>query len=91
MPASDTGRALGRRGAQLVREGQLVFLDGGPAQRELARALPQALNVTIATHSPSIAAELQHHAAEVILVGGRIHKPSMVSVGAIAMEAITRL
>jgi len=89
--ASDEKRLLGRRGAQLVREGQLVFLDGGTTNAELVRALPRDLKVTIATHSPTIAAGLEHHAAEVILIGGRQYKHSMVSVGAIAMEAIIRL
>ena len=91
LAASDTERALGRRGALLVHEGQLVFLDAGQEQVELARTLPRDLRVTIATHSPAIAAELQHHQAEVILIGGRLSKDAMVSVGAIAMEAISRL
>jgi DeoR/GlpR family transcriptional regulator of sugar metabolism len=89
--ATEEKRALGRRGAQLVREGQLVFLDGGTTNAELARALPRDLRVTIATHSPTIAAELEHHAAEVILVGGKIYKHSMVAAGAMAMETISRL
>jgi DeoR/GlpR family transcriptional regulator of sugar metabolism len=91
LAASDTHAALGRRGAQLVRGGQLVFLDAGPAQVELARALPRELGITVATHSPAIALELEHHAAEVILVGGRLSRYSMISAGAIAMEAIVRL
>ena len=65
--------------------------DGGTTNAELVRALPRDLKVTIATHSPTIAAGLEHHAAEVILIGGRQYKHSMVSVGAIAMEAIIRL
>jgi len=91
LAASDTKRALGRRGAQLVREGQLIFLDGGPGQVELARDLARDLRITVATISPVVAAELEHHAAEVILIGGRLSRYSMVSAGAIAMEASLRL
>ncbi len=44
---------------------------------------------TVVTHSPTIAAALEHHpTAEVILCGGKIYKHSMVAVGAAAVAAI---
>lgn len=87
--ASDEKRRLGQLAATLVRAGETVFLDGGTTNAEIARALPRDFAFTVVTHSPTIAAELEHHpSAEVILVGGRIYKHSMVAVGSIASSAI---
>jgi DeoR/GlpR family transcriptional regulator of sugar metabolism len=44
------------------------------------------------THSPTIAVALQEHPSiEVIVIGGRLFKHSVVTVGAAAMEAISRI
>jgi DeoR/GlpR family transcriptional regulator of sugar metabolism len=87
--ASDEKRRLGQLAASLVRPGETVFLDGGTTNAEIARALPRDVTFTVITHSPTIAAELEHHpTAEVIVVGGRIYKHSMVAVGSIASTAI---
>ncbi len=88
--SSDVKRRLGAAAAKLVKPGQMIFLDGGTSTAEIARALPRNFAFTVATHSPTIAAELeQHPTAEVILIGGRIYKHSMVAVGAAAMSQIS--
>ncbi|WP_117190638.1 DeoR/GlpR family DNA-binding transcription regulator [Rhizobium terrae] len=88
--SSDVKRRLGAAAAKLVKPGQMIFLDGGTSTAEIARALPRDFGFTVATHSPTIAAELEHHpAAEVILIGGRLYKHSMVAVGAAAMSQIS--
>jgi DeoR/GlpR family transcriptional regulator of sugar metabolism len=67
-------------------------VDGGTTNAALARALPRHFGFTLVTHSPTIAAEMEKHpTAEVVLIGGRLYKHSMVAVGAIAAEAISRL
>jgi len=46
----------------------------------------------VVTHSPTIAVELvEHQNIEVILIGGRLFKHSVVSVGAPAIEGIGRI
>lgn len=90
--ASDEKPRLGARAAAMIKPRQTVFLDGGTTNAEIARALPRAFPFTIVTHSPTIAAELEHHpTAEVVLIGGRLYKHSMVSVGAIAAAAIASI
>lgn len=88
---SDAKHNLGRKAAGLIKAGQLIFLDGGTTNAEIARALPRNLDVTIATHSPTIAAELVRHQAEVILIGGRLYKHSMVATGSAALAAIAAM
>jgi DeoR/GlpR family transcriptional regulator of sugar metabolism len=85
-PAEKT--ALARAACRMLRPGQVIFLDGGTTALELARQIDRSLRATIVTHSPTIAAELVEHRAEVLVVGGRLFKHSMVAVGAAAAEAI---
>jgi DeoR/GlpR family transcriptional regulator of sugar metabolism len=84
--------AVGRAAAKLVREGQVVILDGGTTTQQLAKHLPTDLRATVVTHSPTIAVALQEHPTiEVILIGGRLFKHSVVAVGAAAVDAISRI
>ncbi|HEV7776561.1 MAG TPA: DeoR/GlpR family DNA-binding transcription regulator [Luteibacter sp.] len=86
---TDAKSAIARKAAELVLPGQVVILDGGTTTVQLARQLPATLRATVITHSPSVAVELVDHAGiEVILIGGRLFKHSMVAVGAAAIEAI---
>ncbi|MEA3535613.1 DeoR/GlpR family DNA-binding transcription regulator [Rhizobium sp. CC-YZS058] len=89
--AADVKQALGRRAAALIAPGMVVFLDGGSTNAALVAALPRSLTVTIVTHSPTIAAALAGHDAEVILLGGRLYKHSMVTTGAAVVEALAAL
>jgi DeoR/GlpR family transcriptional regulator of sugar metabolism len=90
--ASGEKQRLGARAAKMIGAGQTVFLDGGTTNAEIARALPRAFPFTLVTHSPTIAAELEHHlTADVLLIGGRLYKHSMVAVGATASAAIASI
>lgn len=87
--SSDAKQRLGVAAAAMVKSGQVVFLDGGTSNAEIVRALPRDVSFTVATHSPTIATELADHpTAEVILIGGRLYKHSMVATGASAMTQI---
>jgi DeoR/GlpR family transcriptional regulator of sugar metabolism len=84
--------AIGRAAAQMVKAGQVIILDGGTTAVQTARHLSPSLPLTVVTHSPSIAVELVNHpSVEVILIGGRLFKHSIVSVGAAAIEAIQQI
>ncbi len=83
--------ALARVAVELIKPDQVIFLDGGTTTLELVRHIDRNLRALIVTHSPMIAAELVDHRAEVQLVGGRLFKHSMVSVGAAAAEAIRHI
>jgi DeoR/GlpR family transcriptional regulator of sugar metabolism len=84
--------ALGRAGAAMVKDGQLVILDGGTTAAQLARHLPDTLRARFVTHSPTVALELARHPhLEVIMLGGRLFRHSMVNVGAAVVEAAARV
>jgi DeoR/GlpR family transcriptional regulator of sugar metabolism len=84
--------AIGRAAAKMIHAGQVVILDGGTTARQVARHIPLDLKVTVVTHSPTIALEvIDHRDVEVILIGGRLFKHSVVAVGAAAIEAISEI
>jgi DeoR/GlpR family transcriptional regulator of sugar metabolism len=90
--ATDEKKAIGRAAAAMVRPGQVVILDGGTTAVQIARHFPPELHATVVTHSPTIAVELvEHPNVEVILIGGKLFKHSVVAVGAPAIENIGRI
>lgn len=84
--------ALGRHGAALIQPGQLVILDGGTTALQVARHLAPDLRATIVTHSPTVAvAAAAHPHVDILMLGGRLFRHSMVNVGADVIAAATRL
>jgi DeoR/GlpR family transcriptional regulator of sugar metabolism len=84
--------ALGAAGAALIRPGQVIILDGGTTAIQIARHLDPALRATIVTHSPNVAVEAAAHPhIEIIVLGGRLFRHSMVNVGAAVIDAAARL
>lgn len=83
---------LGQAAAKLIKPGQIVFIDGGTTNAQLVQYLPLTLKATIVTHSPTIAVALiEHEEIEVIVIGGKLFKHSVVTVGAAALEGISRI
>ena len=88
----DAKKKVAQKGAQLISSGQVVIIDGGTTTAELITFLPPDLHITVVTHSPRIALGLvTHPAVEVILIGGRLYKHSIVAVGAGAIEGIENI
>lgn len=84
--------ALAQAGAARIRPGQVVILDGGSTHLALASALDPSLSATIVTHAPGIAAALEPFPRiEVVLLGGRLMRHSMVALGPETSEAYLRL
>jgi DeoR/GlpR family transcriptional regulator of sugar metabolism len=90
--ATEAKAALGAAAVKLIAPGQMVIFDGGTTNLEIVRHLPPNLCFTAITHSPTIAVELEAHAAvDVFLIGGRLFRHSMVTIGALAIEEISRI
>ncbi|CAB3787688.1 DeoR/GlpR family DNA-binding transcription regulator [Paraburkholderia fynbosensis] len=85
-------RAIGMAAAAMIEPGQIVIIDGGTTCAELVRHIPSSLAATVVTHSPTIAVALaEHPSIEVIVIGGRLYKHSIVTVGAGAIEAMSHI
>ncbi|MDR5745782.1 DeoR/GlpR family DNA-binding transcription regulator [Caballeronia sp. LZ029] len=89
---SDAKRRIAKKAAETIAPGQVVIVDGGTTSALLVRQLPENLRATIVTHSPSVAVALAEHASvEVVLIGGKLYKHSIVTVGAAAVEAMSHI
>ncbi|GAA5025660.1 DeoR/GlpR family DNA-binding transcription regulator [Microbacterium fluvii] len=89
--ATDSKRLVAAAAVTLIGEGSTVILDGGTTTLAMVAALPRTLRCTIVTHSPTIAAALLEHDADVFLIGGQLFKHSAVTCGAAAAEAAGRI
>jgi len=75
-------QAIANKALQFLKDGQVVFFDGGTSVVALAAALPKDLKITIITNSFPVANILEDHpSAEVIFAGGRLHKISFTTIG----------
>jgi DeoR/GlpR family transcriptional regulator of sugar metabolism len=82
-------QAIAQAAAQLVRDGQVIILDGGATTLQVAQRLRLDLRATVVTNSPPIAVALaEHPQVEVVIVGGRLYKDSLVAIGAGAVETL---
>jgi DeoR/GlpR family transcriptional regulator of sugar metabolism len=80
--------AIGEAAVKFIRDGQVVFIDGGTTPLEVAAQLPVDLRITVVTHSLTIASALAEHPhAHVVVLGGNLYKDSLVMVGATTVEA----
>jgi DeoR/GlpR family transcriptional regulator of sugar metabolism len=84
----DGKRRVAVAAAALIRPGSTVILDGGTTTLAVVRVLPLSMKCTVITHSPTIAAALLEHDADVFLIGGALFKHSAVTCGAAAVEAV---
>lgn len=90
--ASEEKVRLAHRAAQLISPGQMIIMDGGTTNLELARQMPRDLPATIVTNSPLIAIETsQHSVLDVILLGGMFDKRSQMTLGAHVLGQLTRI
>lgn len=89
--ARSSKRRVAAAAVALIEPGATVILDGGTTTLALVDALPRTFRGTVITHSPTIAAALLGHEADVFLIGGQLFKHSAVASGAAAVEAAGRI
>ena len=84
--------AIAQAAARLIRQDQIIILDGGTTPLQVVQHLPPDLHATVITHSPPVAMALaQHPAVEVIVIGGKLYKHELVAVGAATVEAFQHI
>lgn len=78
----DLKQRLSVKALEFLEPGQLVAIDGSSTNLQFAKNIPDHLNLTVLTNSASIAhvCSLKEN-IDVILLGGRMLKDSMTSVG----------
>ena len=75
-------RAIGRRAAALVADGDAIIIESGSTTLEFARSLGQVRRLTVLTNSLAIARELSaSEEIEVMILGGTLRRQSASLVG----------
>lgn len=82
-------KVIAEKALQFLKDGQVIFFDGGTSVLALAKSLPKDLKVTVVTNSFPVANVLEDHPnAEVIFAGGRLYKTGFTTIGSQALETI---
>ena len=80
---------IAQKTAALVQSGMYILTSGGTSILEFAKSLDTNLNATFFTCSLNAAIEFAHHPSiEVVMIGDKIAKESMLATGASAVQAI---
>jgi DeoR family fructose operon transcriptional repressor len=75
-------RAIGKRAAALVQEGETLIIESGSTTLEFARQLVEMKALTVLTNSLAIARELsEYEGIEVLVLGGSLRRRSASLVG----------
>lgn len=87
--ALEEKRAIAAKAVRLLREGAVIFIDGGTTCLELARMIPENRSLTCFTLSLPVALQLlSKPKVEVILIGGQVSRESQICTGPSAVHAL---
>jgi DeoR/GlpR family transcriptional regulator of sugar metabolism len=83
---------IAEKAASLLKNGGVIFIDGGTTCLELARILPSDIQLTCFTLSLPVAMELNSKAnVNVIFIGGKISKEAQIAIGASATDVLSEI
>lgn len=90
--APEAKAAIAQAAARLVRNGQVIAIDGGTTPLEVAQHLPVDLRATVVTHSlPVLSVLAARPGIELIAIGGNVLGEALVTVGPVAVDAYRSL
>lgn len=82
-------QSIGKCAADMIKEGETVFLDASTSSLHLARNIKDKKGITVITNAEKIVAELAEcDNIRVICTGGMLHKKNMSYIGRIVEEII---
>ena len=80
---------IGRLAADLIQNGQTIFLGSGTTVLEVAKQLPKEIQLTVITNSLPVVNHLADYPnVELIVIGGMLRKDELSMVGHIAEQAV---
>ena len=84
--------AIATKAVSLLKEGAVIFIDGGTTCLELARILAPKVKLTCFTFSLPVALQLAGmQNVDLIFIGGRISKDAMISNGAYTIQRLSEV
>jgi len=87
---SKTNIAL--KASSLIQDGMVIIISGGTTNLVLAKLFPKNIKATVYTYSLPIAMQLiEHPLLEIIFIGGKINKESMVTTGLDVFQFLSKI
>ncbi len=85
----DEKARIGRAAAEMVSDGNTIFLGSGTTVHHIARFLPEDFHLTVITNSLPIVNELaERRQVELVVIGGMLRQSELSMVGHIAEQAV---
>lgn len=86
---ADAKMRIGKRGAQMVQNGETIFLGSGTTVLEVAKHLPFDISLTVITNSLLLIDEMVNRPnIDLIVIGGMVRRSELSMVGHIANQAV---
>ncbi|MBU2945613.1 DeoR/GlpR family DNA-binding transcription regulator [Zobellia uliginosa] len=83
---------IAEKALALLKDGGVIFVDGGTTCLELAQLIPQQIELTCFTHSLPVAMELLTKPnVTVIMIGGQVSRESQTAIGANAIHNLAEI
>lgn len=85
---------IAQKGVSLLKKGDVVLVSGGSTNLELAKQIPQNLDLTFFTPSLPMAIELLNNIPEnnqVIFIGGKLSRDSQLATGGSAISILSEI
>ncbi|WP_165748077.1 DeoR/GlpR family DNA-binding transcription regulator [Cellulophaga sp. Z1A5H] len=90
--AQDDKIIIAEKALSLINSGSTILIHGGTTCLELAKAIPNKLEITCFTTSLAVAMELlTKKGVDVLFIGGRLSKDSQLAIGASAIHQLSEI
>jgi DeoR/GlpR family transcriptional regulator of sugar metabolism len=84
-------RAIGRQAADLIQDGDIVFINSGTTTTQLIRQLNPDLDISLFTNNIAAVMEIGEIGYELILLGGEFQPKSRSAAGRFTIENLTQI
>lgn len=87
-----TKHAIARKAISLIKDGQVLIIDGGTSNLQLINQLPTEIKLTIFTNSIPVASKLcEFPNVDGVLLGGNILRKGHTTIGYSALESLQEI
>jgi len=87
--SAEAKKRIGKKAAEMITDGQTIFLGSGTTVLEVARHLPIDISLTVITNSVLLIDELiQRPQIDIIVIGGMLRRSELSMVGHVASQAV---
>ncbi len=89
---TDKKRLIGKKAAELVNDGEVIFLGTGSTTIEVANNLTGRRNLTVITNSlPIVSTLVDNPGIDLVVTGGALRRPELSFIGHIVEKALSEL